>query len=72
MTSMSRVTLLLSSSSLKPSLNKGTSTIAMAVPRNSLGAFLKQAKASLKRAIDKKEKVTLVIGNESAGKFRYL
>ncbi|KAI4757260.1 DHH phosphoesterase [Aureobasidium sp. EXF-3400] len=38
----------------------------MAIPRNSLGAFLKQAKASLKRAIDQKEKVTLVIGNESA------
>jgi exopolyphosphatase len=44
----------------------------MAIPRNSLGAFLKQAKVSLKRAIDQKEKVTLVIGNESAGKFLYL
>jgi mRNA-degrading endonuclease toxin of MazEF toxin-antitoxin module len=39
----------------------------MAIPRNSLGAFLRQAKSSLKKAIDQKEKVTLVIGNESAG-----
>ncbi|KAG9657081.1 DHH phosphoesterase, partial [Aureobasidium melanogenum] len=38
----------------------------MAIPRNSLGAFLRQAKSSLKKAIDQKEKVTLVIGNESA------
>ncbi|KAI4717384.1 DHH phosphoesterase [Aureobasidium sp. EXF-10727] len=38
----------------------------MAIPRNSLGAFLRQAKATLKTAIDKKQKVTLVIGNESA------
>lgn len=41
----------------------------MAIPRNSLGAFLRQAKSSLKKAIDHKEKVTLVIGNESAGLF---
>ncbi|CAD0114656.1 unnamed protein product [Aureobasidium uvarum] len=38
----------------------------MAIPRNSLGAFLRQAKATLETAIDKKQKVTLVIGNESA------
>lgn len=39
----------------------------MAVPRNSLRAFLGQAKVNLQRAISKNEKVTLVIGNESAG-----
>ncbi|THZ38896.1 DHH phosphoesterase, partial [Aureobasidium pullulans] len=38
----------------------------MAVPRNSLRAFLGQAKVNLQRAISKNEKVTLVIGNESA------
>ncbi|THZ00106.1 DHH phosphoesterase [Aureobasidium pullulans] len=38
----------------------------MAVPRNSLRAFLGQVKVNLQRAISKNEKVTLVIGNESA------
>ena len=69
MTSMSQLTLFPSSSLPKdPPSDKGTFSPAMTISRNSLGAFLKQAKASLKRAIDQKEKVTLVIGNESAGK----
>ncbi|KAI5211648.1 hypothetical protein AUEXF2481DRAFT_5360 [Aureobasidium subglaciale EXF-2481] len=38
----------------------------MAVPRNSLRAFLTQARASLEKAINHHEKITLVIGNESA------
>jgi exopolyphosphatase len=39
----------------------------MAVPRNSLRGFLAHAKTSLRTAIDSSQKVTLVIGNESAG-----
>ncbi|KAF2826666.1 DHH phosphoesterase [Ophiobolus disseminans] len=38
----------------------------MAVPRTSLRGFLAQAKSSLRNAIDSSQKVTLVIGNESA------
>lgn len=38
-----------------------------AISRNSLRAFLRQAKVNLQSAIEKKERVTLVIGNESAG-----
>jgi hypothetical protein len=40
----------------------------MVLPRTSMRNFLLQAKASLRTAISKGEKVTLVIGNESAGK----
>jgi hypothetical protein len=39
----------------------------MVVPRNSLRGFLAHAKGALRNAIEKSEKVTLVIGNESAG-----
>ncbi|KZF20321.1 DHH phosphoesterase [Xylona heveae TC161] len=38
----------------------------MAFPRNSIRNFLIHAKAALKTAIEKKDKVTLVVGNESA------
>lgn len=41
--------------------------VTMAVPRNSLRGFLAHAKSSLRTAIDSSQKVTLVIGNESAG-----
>jgi hypothetical protein len=39
----------------------------MAVARNSLRCFLTHAKDVLRSAIKSNEKVTLVIGNESAG-----
>ena len=39
----------------------------MAVPRSSLRGFLVHAKGALRIAIDSSHKVTLVIGNESAG-----
>jgi hypothetical protein len=39
----------------------------MAVARNSLRGFLTHAKDALRSAIKSNEKVTLVIGNESAG-----
>jgi exopolyphosphatase len=39
----------------------------MAVPRTSLRNFLVQAKSTLRTAISQGQKVTLVIGNESAG-----
>lgn len=39
----------------------------MAVPRPSLRGFLVQAKNALRNAIESSQKVTLVIGNESAG-----
>jgi exopolyphosphatase len=39
----------------------------MAVPRTSLRGFLAHAKSALRNAIDSNQKVTLVIGNESAG-----
>ncbi|KAI8933345.1 hypothetical protein NX059_009967 [Plenodomus lindquistii] len=38
----------------------------MAVPRNSLRGFLTQARSALRAAIDSSQKVTLVVGNESA------
>ncbi|KAL5116621.1 hypothetical protein ACEQ8H_005499 [Pleosporales sp. CAS-2024a] len=38
----------------------------MAVPRSSLRGFLAHAKSSLRMAIDSSDKVTLVMGNESA------
>ncbi|KAF2731708.1 DHH phosphoesterase [Polyplosphaeria fusca] len=38
----------------------------MVVPRNSLRGFLSQAKAALRTALDSNEKITFVIGNESA------
>ncbi|GAB7351079.1 hypothetical protein MBLNU459_g1553t1 [Dothideomycetes sp. NU459] len=38
----------------------------MAFPRNSLRAFMRHAKDSLKLAIERKDEVTLVVGNESA------
>ncbi|KAH7413891.1 DHHA2 domain-containing protein [Phaeosphaeria sp. MPI-PUGE-AT-0046c] len=38
----------------------------MAVPRNSLRSFLAHAKGALRNAIESSQKVTLVIGNESA------
>lgn len=38
----------------------------MAVPRNSLRGFLAQARTALRTAIDSNQKVTFVIGNESA------
>ena len=38
----------------------------MAFPRNSLRAFLSHAKTTLTTALNKNEKITLVIGNESA------
>lgn len=66
---LSQATLSLSFFLLETPSHKGTSLPTMAIPRNSLGAFLRQAKSNLKRAIDQKEKVTLVIGNESAGLF---
>jgi len=65
----SHATLFLGSPLPTLSQDEDTFSPVMAIPRNSLGAFLKQAKASLKKAIDQKEKVTLVIGNESAGTF---
>lgn len=40
----------------------------MAVPRSSLRGFLAHAKGALRVAIESKQKVTFVIGNESAGK----
>jgi exopolyphosphatase len=43
----------------------------MAFPRNSLRAFLVQAKTSLRTALSQKQDVTLVIGNESAGSTEY-
>lgn len=36
-------------------------------PRNSLRSFLVHAKSALRTAIARRERVTLVIGNESAG-----
>jgi exopolyphosphatase len=42
----------------------------MAVPRNSLRGFLAYAKTSLRNAIDSNQKITLVIGNESAGEHK--
>lgn len=42
----------------------------MAFPRNSLRAFLSHAKSHLHSAIRENRKVTLVIGNESAGRHR--
>jgi exopolyphosphatase len=39
----------------------------MAVARNSLRGFLTHAKDALRSAIKSNQKVTLVIGNESAG-----
>jgi hypothetical protein len=39
----------------------------MAAPRPSLRGFLVQAKNALRNAIESSQKVTLVIGNESAG-----
>ena len=39
----------------------------MAVPRNSLRSFLVLAKETLRNAIDQSQKITFVIGNESAG-----
>jgi exopolyphosphatase len=38
----------------------------MAVPRNSLRGFLAQARGALRGAIESSQKVTIVIGNESA------
>ncbi|OCK76389.1 exopolyphosphatase-like protein [Lepidopterella palustris CBS 459.81] len=38
----------------------------MTVPRNSLRSFLVQAKSAIRTAIDKSQKITFVIGNESA------
>ncbi|OAK99971.1 DHH phosphoesterase [Phaeosphaeriaceae sp. SRC1lsM3a] len=38
----------------------------MAVPRNSLRGFLAHAKSALRNALESSQKVTLVIGNESA------
>lgn len=43
----------------------------MAVPRTSLRGFLAQARGALRTAVEKREKVTFVIGNESAGEFVY-
>ena len=40
---------------------------SMATPRNSLRGFLTHAKNALRSAINSNQKVTLVIGNESAG-----
>jgi exopolyphosphatase len=39
----------------------------MATPKNSLRGFLIHAKGALRSAIDSKQKITFVIGNESAG-----
>lgn len=39
----------------------------MAAPRNSLRGFLAHAKTALRTATNSNQKVTLVIGNESAG-----
>ncbi|KAJ4293627.1 Exopolyphosphatase [Kalmusia sp. IMI 367209] len=39
----------------------------MAVPRNSLRGFLAQARSTLRAAIESSQKITFVIGNESAG-----
>lgn len=44
-----------------------TKKTAMAVPRKSLSGFLTQAKGALRAAMDTKQNITLVIGNESAG-----
>lgn len=41
--------------------------INMAAPRNSLRGFLTHAKSALRSAVNSNQKVTLVIGNESAG-----
>jgi hypothetical protein len=41
--------------------------LAMAVPRNSVRGFLSHAKSALYSAIESNQKITLVIGNESAG-----
>lgn len=41
--------------------------LSMAVSRNSLRGFLTSAKAALRAAIDSSQKITFVIGNESAG-----
>ncbi|KNG51826.1 hypothetical protein TW65_01018 [Stemphylium lycopersici] len=38
----------------------------MAVPRNSLRAFLAHARGALRNAVDSSQKITFVIGNESA------
>jgi exopolyphosphatase len=43
----------------------------MASPRNSLRSFLAQAKSAIRTAIDKSQKITFVIGNESAGNTLY-
>jgi len=42
----------------------------LAAPRNSLRGFLAHAKSALRTAIEKNEKITLVIGNESAGEHK--
>lgn len=42
--------------------------ITMPTPRNSLRGFLAQAKSALRAAVDSNQKITFVIGNESAGK----
>jgi hypothetical protein len=39
----------------------------MAVPRNSLRGFLTNARGALRSAIETNQKITFVIGNESAG-----
>ena len=41
----------------------------MAVSNNSLRSFLVLAKRTLRNAIDRSQKITFVIGNESAGTF---
>jgi hypothetical protein len=41
-------------------------TLIMTVPRNSLRGFLAQARSALRSAIESSQKVTIVIGNESA------
>ncbi|KAF2198544.1 exopolyphosphatase-like protein [Delitschia confertaspora ATCC 74209] len=40
--------------------------MTMALPRNSLRGFLVQAKAAIRTAIDKRQRIAFVIGNESA------
>ena len=44
-----------------------TGPAPMALPRHSLRGFLTLAKGALRAALDSNQKVTLVIGNESAG-----
>ena len=39
----------------------------MSIPRTSIRSFLIHAKSALKTAVERKQKVTLVIGNESCG-----